>query len=61
VFGSATAEISATVRFEQPVSFWKLGFVVYLLQPAPPSLQALSAHPRVDVEVVSVVPPTPST
>ena len=49
------------MRFEQPVSVWKLGFVVYALQPLPPSAHALSAQPRGELDLARLVPPTPRT
>ena len=58
VFGSATAETSATVRLLQPVSVCQDGFGSYALQPLPAPLQALSVQPRVPPPRVSEVPPT---
>src|ERR671930_2046024 len=58
VFGSATAETSATVRREQPVSVCQAGFASNALQPLPAPLHALSVQPRVDELRVSEVPPT---
>src|SRR5262249_22255992 len=62
VAGSATAETSATDRILQPLSFWKLGFEKFALQPLPPLFHAPSAQPRaVPGDWVRLVPPTEST
>src|SRR6266404_8711622 len=61
VAGSPTAETSATNRFMQPGSCCHGGFVWDLLQPLPAPAQAVSAHPRVDVDGRNDVPPTERT
>src|SRR6186997_2733688 len=61
VAASATAATSAFIRRGQPVSVWKGGLAMTLLQPLPPDRHAVSAHPRVDPDRTSVVPPTAST
>ena len=61
VSGSATADTSVSMRFVQLASVCQLGLVISALQPLPPLLQAPSAQPRDDVEVVSDVPPTATT
>src|SRR5690349_7184816 len=62
VFGSATAETSATVRRAQPVSVCQAGLGSKALQPLPAPLHALSRQPRVVVASrVSEVPPTAVT
>ena len=69
VFGSATAETSATVRLAQPVSFCHDGLAEYAEQPEPaPPLalftepHTLSTQPRAfDVDFASDVPPTAMT
>src|SRR6185312_11196303 len=69
VFGSATAETSATVRLAQPESFCHDGFASYAEQPEPaPPFELLvephtaSTQPRDDDDdLVSDVPPTAVT
>jgi hypothetical protein len=61
VLGSPIAATSASMRLAQLASVCQLGLAISELQPLPPSLQALSAQPRVDVELVSDVPPTATT
>src|ERR671936_952584 len=62
VFGSATAETSATVRREHPESVCQEGFVTWELQPLPAPLHALSDQPRrVAPSAVRLVPPTATT
>jgi hypothetical protein len=61
VFGSATAETSASMRLLQTVCVCQLGFGMNALHPLPPLLQAFSAQPRVDVDLASEVPPTART
>ena len=61
VFGSATAETSATVRLAQPESVCQAGFASYALQPLPAPLHALSVQPRRAAAAVSDVPPTAVT
>ena len=61
VFGSATAETSASVRFAQPVSVCQLGLANTALQPLPAPLHAVSAQPRAVPERVRLVPPTAVT
>jgi hypothetical protein len=59
--GLATAETSATVRFVQPESAWKLGLAMYALQPLPLPLHALSVQPREFEALTRLVPPTAIT
>jgi len=61
VFGSATAETSATVRRAQPVSVCHAGVGSKALQPLPAPLHADSVRPRAFAAVVSDVPPTTVT
>ena len=61
VFGSATAETSATVRFAQPLSVCQLGLVSYAEHPDPAPDHAVSDHPRAVASRVSEVPPTAVT
>jgi hypothetical protein len=62
VFGSATADTSATVRRAQPVSVCHAGLVSKALHPLPAPLHALSLQPRaVPGARVSDVPPTAVT
>src|SRR5579859_5792844 len=61
VAGSPTAEMSATNRFMQPVSFCQVGFAWDLLHPLPAPLHAVSAQPRADADARSDVPPTERT
>jgi hypothetical protein len=62
VFGSATADTSASARNEHPVSVWYEGFAMYALQPLPPLVHAVSVQPRAVLEsCVSDVPPTART
>ncbi len=61
VFGSPTAATSASVRFEQPVSFCQLGLAMYPLQPLPPLDHAVSVHPRALLLLLRLVPPTART
>ena len=62
VFGSATAETSATVRCPQPGSVCQLGLGLNALHPLPPSLQAPSTQPRAAVvDWTRLVPPTATT
>src|SRR5438046_804607 len=61
VLGSAIAETSATVRFEQPASVCQLGFAYVVLQPEPAPLHTVSLQPRVLAAVLSEVPPTAIT
>src|SRR2546430_16438673 len=61
VLGSATAETSATVRREQPVSVCQDCFASYAEQPLPAPLQAVSVQPRPPVVRLRVVPPTAVT
>ncbi|MFD7020907.1 hypothetical protein [Streptomyces sp. NPDC059928] len=65
--GSATAETSATVRLEQPVSVCQDGFGSYAEQPEPAPLppelvpQTDSDQPRELLSRLSEVPPTAVT
>src|SRR5204863_1770406 len=61
VLGSATAETSAIVRREQPVSCCQLGLAYTVLQPLPAPLHTVSVQPRVLLAVLSDVPPTAVT
>src|SRR5437764_11425878 len=68
VFGSATAETSATLRIEQPASFCQLGLGSQIEQPLPgPSAgsvappHAVSLQPRALFALTSDVPPTAVT
>jgi hypothetical protein len=61
VSGLPTADTSASMRFLQVGSVCQLGLAISALQPLPPPLQAPSAQPRDDAEVVSEVPPTATT
>jgi hypothetical protein len=61
VSGSPMAATSASMRFAQLLSVCQLGFGITVLHPLPPLLHAVSAQPRVDDEVFSVVPPTART
>jgi hypothetical protein len=61
VFGSPTAATSDSMRFAQLLSVCQAGFGMTELHPLPPLVQADSAQPRVDDDVLSVVPPTAST
>ena len=62
VFGSATAETSASMRLVHPVSVSKLGFAMNWLQPEPPSSHAVSVQPRVlELFFVRLVPPAATT
>ena len=66
VYGSATAETSATVLNAHPVSVCQLGFGVYALHPEPVPSPAcvnhtVSDHPRGVVAFARLVPPTPRT
>jgi len=60
VWGSPTAETSASMRFAQLLSVCQLGLGMTELQPLPPLFQAASAQPRDDDDCWSVVPPTAS-
>ena len=59
--GSATAETSATVRLEQPVSCCQEGLASTPEQPEPAPDHTLSVQPRVLELRVSAVPPTAVT
>src|SRR5689334_21795574 len=61
VLGSATAETSATVRFEQPASVCQVGLPNTVLQPLPAPLHTVSVQPRVLAAALSEVPPTAVT
>jgi hypothetical protein len=61
VSGSPIADTSASMRLAQLLSVCQLGFGMTALQPLPPLFQAVSAQPRDDEDVFSVVPPTAST
>src|SRR3954470_1377324 len=61
VFGSATAETSATVRRAQPVSVCQAGLATKALQPLPAPLQAVSVQPRALLARTRCVPPTAVT
>ena len=61
MFGSATAEMSASVRFAQPVSVCHEGLAMYALQPLPPLVQADSVQPRAFDALLSAVPPMART
>src|SRR5581483_5130448 len=66
VAGSATAETSATVRLEQPVSCWNEGFGSTAEQPLPaPSVEEVdqtdSVQPRALLARDRLVPPTAVT
>src|SRR6185436_2580613 len=59
--GSATAETSAIVRREHPVSCCQLGLPYTPLHPLPAPLHTNSDQPREFVSVNSDVPPTATT
>src|SRR6266702_350531 len=61
VFGSATADTSATVRWAQPVSVWNAGFGSKAEQPLPAPDHAVSDQPRALESWNSDVPPTEVT
>ena len=63
VFGSATADTSATARFAHPVTagFWPLRIALSVEQPEPAPLHADSDQPRLFDAWVSDVPPTAVT
>src|ERR1700759_3372925 len=61
VFGSATADTSATDRFAQPVSVWNAGLVCCAEHPLPAPDHALSDQPRALLSGSRLVPPTPVT
>src|SRR4051794_41313119 len=62
VFGSATADTSATVRAAQDASCCHAGLAVSRAeQPEPAPDQAVSVQPRALVAVLSEVPPTAVT
>src|SRR6516164_2497550 len=62
VFGSATAETSATARLPQPVlTFCHDGVGSNAEHPEPAPLHAVSVQPRLLLAVVSDVPPTAVT
>src|SRR5690348_9845817 len=63
VFGSATAEMSATALREQPVPTlaWPVGWAKVREHPEPAPFQADSVQPRALLALVSVVPPTEMT
>src|SRR5256885_3696147 len=61
VFGSATAETSATVRRAQPESCCQAGFVSFDEHPEPAPDQAVSVQPRELLAFFSDVPPTAVT
>jgi hypothetical protein len=63
VFGSATADTSASARRAHPVdTVCQVGFVSKAEQPEPAPLHARSVHPRVVVAArLSEVPPTAVT
>src|SRR5690348_11741683 len=61
LFGSATADTSATVRRAQAVSGCHGCLASYAEQPLPAPLQAVSLQPRAFEARPSVVPPTAVT
>ena len=68
VFGSATADTSASARWLQPGAMfvWNQGLAMLVEQPEPvPSaasvFHAVSAHPRSLTALISEVPPTAVT
>src|SRR3954451_14377942 len=61
VFGSATADTSATVRRGQPASVCHEGMVTKPEQPEPAPDQAASLQPRALPARVRLVPPTAVT
>src|ERR1019366_629922 len=63
VFGSATADTSASARLLHPgvILVWNEGFPTLMEQPLPVPLHAVSVHPRALVAVVREVPPTAVT
>src|SRR5215471_9539881 len=62
VFGSATAETSATARLAHPVlTFCHDGVGSKAEHPEPEPFHAVSVHPRLLLAVVSDVPPTDVT
>src|SRR5262249_26017722 len=61
VLGSAIAEPSATVRFEQPLSVCHAGLGSYALHPLPAPLHAVSLQPRAFELLEREVPPTAVT
>src|SRR5690349_19488781 len=62
VFGSATAETSATVRWSaQPISVCHAGLAYTVLQPLPAPLHAVSLQPRALDPFLRLVPPTAIT
>ena len=62
VFGSATAETSATASPEHWVTeVCQDGLAFRVEQPLPAPLQAVSDQPRVLLALVRLVPPTPIT
>ena len=61
VFGSATAETSATVRLAHPLSVCQGGLASYFEQPLPAPFHTVSFHPRGLLSRLSVVPPTAVT
>src|SRR4051794_37787142 len=61
VFGSATAETSATLRRPHPLSACYAGLAMYAEQPDPAPDQELSEKPRALPSRLSEVPPTAVT
>ncbi len=61
MFGSASADTSATVRFEQPEPVCQDGLGSNAEQPEPAPDHAVSLHPRKFDARVSDVPPTAVT
>src|ERR1700679_4199900 len=62
VLGSATAETSASMRLEQPVSVCQAGFAKTVLQPLPAPVQATSSKLRaLPASRVMRVPPKAMT
>jgi hypothetical protein len=61
VFGSATAETSASMRLPQRLCDCHDGLGMYALQPLPESAHTVSAQPRDEDDFASDVPPTAST
>src|SRR4051812_49976277 len=59
--GSATAETSATVRREQPLSLCHAGFGMTVEQPLPAPAHTVSDQPRALAAVTRWVPPTATT
>jgi hypothetical protein len=49
------------MRLPHTVCVCQLGLAMYALHPLPPSLHAVSAQPRAEVDLASEVPPTART